>query len=129
MGQALCYSGRVEDGIAYLRRSIDIDRRDPTVAWRQSALAIGLFLAGDPAEALKFIDKAIQTGRPFPEFNLVRTVVLEELDRHDDAGAELTLLRRKHPDMTLATVRLPPFANSQQLRHFTDNLRAAGLPE
>jgi adenylate cyclase len=128
-GQALCYAGRVEKGVVDIKRAIDIERREATMAWLQGALAVGLFIAGEPAEALKAVDLAIRTGRPFPEFGLTRTVVLEELGRRDEAAAELGLLMRKHPGMTLGALRLPPFADPEHRRHFAGNLLAAGLPE
>jgi adenylate cyclase len=128
-GQALCYAGRVEEGVVHLKRAIDIERRETTVAWFEGALAVGLFIAGEPAEALKSLDLAIRTGRPLPEFGLVRAAVLEELGRHDEAVAELALLTRKYPNIAMGKLRLPPFANPEQRHHFTENLRAAGMPD
>jgi adenylate cyclase len=128
-GEALIYGGMPEEGMRLVSKAIAFDSRDPTNFYRHGILAVGRFLLGDYAGALAENEQAAQGAIEMPFFDITRAAILAELDRQEAAKQVMARLLARWPDMTAATVRLPPFHRSEDRERYLGALLRAGLPE
>jgi class 3 adenylate cyclase/TolB-like protein len=128
-GEALIYAGAPEEGIQRVGKAIASDLRDPTNFYRHSILAVGRFLLCDYAGALEESDQAAQGAFDMPLLDLVRAAILVRLGRQEAAGRVMAHVLARSPDITAATIRLPPFQRAEDRERYLDALRRAGMPE
>jgi adenylate cyclase len=128
-GEALIYGGAPEEGIQLVGKAISYDLRDPTNFYRHSILAMGRFILGDYTGALAESDQAAQGAFEMPLFDLARAAILVQLGRQDAAEQAMARILVRWPDMTAATIQLPPFHRAEDRERYLEALRRAGIPE
>jgi adenylate cyclase len=127
-GEALIHGGQVDEGIAVIRKVIEIDARDPTLYYRYAVLARGHYLKGEDAKAVEAIERATQGAMRLPIIHMTRVAILMRAGKSDEARAEAARVCRHWPDLTLGRVSLLTFRDEDRAR-FIDRLREAGLPD
>ncbi len=127
--EALIYGERQAEGIAIMRRLIDMDARDPINYNRCLTIALGYFATGEYEDALEAIEYAISGAMGLPLEELTKAAVLVQLGRQDEASETIGTLRSRWPGCTRSNIMLPPFEKAEHRARFRDALGVAGLPD
>ena len=128
-GEALTFSGRPEQGIPLIERTIASDQRDPTNFYRYLILAIGHFTIGNHDDALTAIARAVQGAMDLPMFDLAKAAILAASGRRDEAREVIGHLLVRWPDASIMTIQQQPFERIEHQRRYLEALREAGLPD
>ncbi len=129
LGTVLCYVGRAAEGIACNEDAIRSDPLNPSIFFRYSGLALGLYLTGDYTGAAATAMKSIRLNRNWYLGHLYRIAALGQLDRSDDTRAALQDYRAVFPAASVQDADRLPFRGTADLDHLRDGLRKAGLPD
>jgi adenylate cyclase len=130
LGAALIFSGRPQEGLTALQRSIRLDPRHSRLAVRLHHVAIGLYFCRDYEAA---IEAAKLTIRAYPEFpNTYRwlAAALGQTGRIEEAKEALEKAITIAPaafDMYVR--RRVPWQRPEDYAHMLEGLRKAGMPE
>jgi adenylate cyclase len=128
LGYAMICRGEPERGMTLIEKALRADPRRAKVAYFEY-LAIGNFLLGDYAAALKLAENAAQRIGYLPYLRILLAIFHASLGQPDRARAEVEALLEVAPDATIGTIKRPPFKNEIDSGRFLDSLRKAGLPE
>jgi adenylate cyclase len=126
--EAFVYGGRQTEGIAIMRRLIDMDARDPINYNRSLTVALGHFVAAEYEDALLAIEFALSGAMGMPLEELTKAAILMKLGRIEEASRIIEVMRSRWPDITIGSIRTPPYKKAENRARYVDALRAAGLP-
>ncbi|MCH7929002.1 MAG: tetratricopeptide repeat protein [Proteobacteria bacterium] len=130
LGAALVFSGRAGESLPHLETAIRLSPHDPNMGSFLVRVADARFLMRDYEGAVKWAIEALRQ----PNFQWSRYTVLitalERLGRADEAQRYLKDLFRQRPDLTVSFVRdTHLLSDPDDVAHYLDGLRKAGLPE
>ena len=126
-GAALIFSGRAEEGLASVARSIRLDPRDPLLVLRLNHLAVGLYLAHEYEAATEAARRGIRSNPDFPSTYRWVAAALGQLGRLEDAKAALEKAIAVAPVSFDAFVRRRvPWHRPEDYAHMLEGLRKAG---
>jgi len=126
-GAALIFSGRAEEGLASVARSIRLDPRDPLLVLRLNHLAVGLYLAHEYEAAIEAARRGIRSNPDFPSTYRWVAAALGQLGRLEDAKAALEKAIAVAPVSFDAFVRRRvPWHRPEDYAHMLEGLRKAG---
>jgi adenylate cyclase len=124
-GLILTYLGQAKEGIGWSEKAVRLNPHHP--AWYRSVLALGQYMDGRYEEAVKIL--AGSSSSP----SLVRPVLpaaYVKLGRLEEARRQAQAILKADPNYNLDDLATYlPFRNPDDLRHFLEDLRAAGLPD
>jgi adenylate cyclase len=125
----LIFAGQPAKAIEVLKSQMVRDPFYPVQAL--SFLGYAFFIARRYDEALPPLREAIHRAPNFRPPHLFLAATLSRLGRTEEARAEAAHVLRLDPGFTISgTPKLTaPFKHERDFRHFTDSLRAAGLPD
>jgi len=122
------WRGEPDAGIERILHAIRLNPLSPEMHQMEIGIALAHLLAGRTADALSWAEKASRhmSGRAFPIS--VLAAIYARAGRNSEAEAAMQQLRQLDPTLRLASLGdWLPFKRSQDLEHFTDALREAGL--
>jgi adenylate cyclase len=126
-GAATKYLGRPEEGIELLSKAIELSPQDPLMHWFLGARALAHFMASQLEEAVTDARASLAVRYGYILGRIVLIASLAELDRPDEAAAELKALLGVDPLFTPALLDPYPFTVESDRQRLIDGLRAAGL--
>ena len=111
-----------------MRKLIDMDARDPINYNRSLTVALGHFVAAEYEDALLAIEFALSGAMGMPLEELTKAAILAKLGRIEEASRIIEVMRSRWPDITIGSIRTPPYKKAENRARYVDALRAAGLP-
>jgi TolB-like protein/DNA-binding SARP family transcriptional activator len=129
-GWVKAWSGDSEEAIARVNRAIALSPNDPYLSSMRRALAFAHFVAGRYAEAIDYAD--MNASAPQNAFIALATVAACSafMGQMDRAHETMTTLRAMEPHLRCSNLRRRfPMTRDEDLQHFANGLRLAGLPE
>ena len=142
---ALALNGNDADGAAHMANLlIDLGRFPEALDWLQRAVRLNplhpawyLYAIGEAHYGARQYEQAVEPLRSainrFPTFITPRrhlAATYAQLGRTDEAKAEIATALRLDPSLSISMYRARvQYVNSEDLEHYLDGLRKAGLPE
>jgi tetratricopeptide (TPR) repeat protein len=129
-GWVKAWSGDPEEAIARVNRAIALSPNDPNLSSMKRAIAFAHFVAHRYAEALELAD--INASAPQNAFIALATVAAcsAYTGQMDRARVTMTTLRLIEPHLRCSNLRRRfPMTRDEDIQHFANGLRLAGLPE
>jgi adenylate cyclase len=129
LGLALAYSHRPEEALSAIDKAYGLSPRDPILFGIAASRALALMMLERYADAVQWARIAVrQSNAPF-RMHAVLAAALGHAGRNDEARHVIDELLRLRPDYSHVLVeRSMPFKRREDLEHFIDGLRKAGLP-
>jgi tetratricopeptide (TPR) repeat protein len=129
LGWAFAYSQRPEEALSEIDKAYRLSPRDPLLFGIAGTRAIALMILERYAEAVRWARIALrQSNAPFRN-HAVLAAALGHAGRIDEGKHVVDELLRLCPDYSRVMVeRIMPFERREDLDHFIDGLRKAGLP-
>ncbi len=122
------YSGQFEDGLAAIDQAISINPQGTGVYL--SVKGRILYQMGRYAEALPLLEQSIERNPAFDRIHLVLAATYARLGRMDDAAWSVEEALAINPAITLTKeYRESIYRRDEDLEHFVEGLRLAGVPE
>ena len=128
-GVSAVYSGRTDEGIESLERSIAASTRMRANHRTIRDLGLGHFVAGRYKEALAWCHKSDQQAPNVTPTLLLMTVTATLAEDKETSARAVRQLLAKHPEIRLSDMRAWPFSDRSMWDRFLESLHAAGLPE
>jgi adenylate cyclase len=125
MGWTLALAGRPEEGIPLMREAINLNPYPPD--WYLANLADGYLVDHRHEDMITTLEKISQ-----PYSNVYRRLAVgyAHLDRLEEAKAALAKYRELEPQASIERLaETMPYKRQEDLDHFLEGLRKAGLPE
>lgn len=128
-GATLIFAGEPEKAVEVLKSQMLRDPFYPVQAL--SFLGYAYFVARRYNEAIPPLHEAVHRAPNFRPAHLFLAATFSRLGRTQEARSEAAHVLRLDPGFTISgTPKLTaPFKNERDFKHFTDSLRAAGLPD
>jgi len=127
-GLALSYCGRWEEADAAAQRALRLSPRDPFSAIYSGIAAYAQFVGGNYDQAIRLSREALRQRSDFVGAHRVLTAAAGMAGQEDLAAAALEGLKRAQPNISLDWIASQmPFMRDQDLRHYLDGFRRAGL--
>lgn len=127
-GLSLIYQGRPEKALAELDQATAQNPFHPTYFHWFRGLALYMCRAYDPA--VSEVSKAIELFPGFPAPHRHLAACYAQLGNRPAAARECGRILELEPEFSVARVsKTLPFARAQDLEHYCEGLRQAGLPE
>jgi tetratricopeptide (TPR) repeat protein len=124
LGAALVFSGRPNEGVAALERSIRLDPRGPQTAVQLNQIALGLYFSRDYATAVEVAKRAIRSYPDFPNPYRWLAATLGQLGRIEEAEKALGQATAIVPGAFETNVRgRVPWMRPEDHAHMLDGLR------
>jgi len=114
---------------ANLETALRLSPRDPDRPLWYAGAGAAAYKARRYDETIRFADLAIAANPEVPTAYRQRAASLAMLGRDEDARADIARLLERQPGNTLAQVRQQLPYPTDELEHFIEGLRRAGLPE
>jgi len=128
MGIALKFAYRFHEAIPFLEEAIRLDPYPPSTSFRTLASTNGA--VGRYNEALKLLEKSLQMNPDDIFAHLSLAALLMELDREEEAQAEVREVLRLHPKFSLDHFeKTLTFEDQAFVNRRLGLLRKAGLPD
>jgi len=128
LGEILNFAGRPEAGLELINKAIHINPYYPF--WYKYILAHSYDLIGRQQEAIELMNKALVANPDFVPARRHLAVIYSDLNRMEEARAEITEVLRASPEYTISEWRARArYTDSAILQRFVEGLRKAGLPE
>lgn len=129
-GVAAAYGGRSEEAVSNIESSIRLSPHDPQNPIFIAAKGMAYYLAGRYDMALSCTRQAIPMRPNFVAGLRIYCAALAKANDIAQANEVLARIRLLQPGLSCSTLRLTvPYARPQDMEHFLDGLRAAGLQE
>jgi len=126
----LAFVGRYEQALSCLDKACRLSPHDPLLFGFMSARGMALILMGQYDEAVKWNEMAVRQPNAHFQVHGILASSLGHLGRIDEAKRALDETSRLRPDYSSALVeRTIPFQRPEDLEHFLEGLRKAGLRE
>ena len=130
LGLILAYGGKSEQAIAALDRAIRANPRDPFNVFYHGSYAVAHYLAGRYQEAARWARQGVQQRPDYPGFHRMLAISCAKLGQLEQARAALDQARQLQPGLSLAWAEAyAPYSRPEDLQHYIDGLREAGLTE
>jgi adenylate cyclase len=128
LGEILNFAGRPEQGLEHLKKAIHLN---PYHAfWYKYGLGHSYDLIGRRQEAIELMNKALAVNPDFVPARRHLAVIYSELNRMEEARAEITEIQRVSPGYTISAWRARArYSDPATIQRFVEGLRRAGLPE
>jgi TolB-like protein len=127
-GLALSYCGRWEEADAAAKRALRLSPRDPFSAIYSGIAAYAQFVGGNYDQAIRLSREALRQRSDFVGAHRVLTAAAGMAGQGDLAAAALKGLKRAQPNISLDWIAgQMPFMRDQDLMHYLDGFRRAGL--
>jgi adenylate cyclase len=125
-----CFVGEPEVAIEHGLRAMRLSPLDPLGYRTKTALATGYLIAGRPADAIPWTDKALYEQPAFQPALLCKIAACVAAGRLDEAREAGRRMMAADPDLTIdMRMRIMPLKRPQDRALFVDGLRQAGVPE
>jgi adenylate cyclase len=124
-----CHLGDIEEGMAMLQRSLGTFQGHTQRLRHLRELAIGNFMAGQEAEALRVAARLVRQAPELARNRLVLASLSWHAGRQDAARECVAGLLREQPDLTLKNMWPIHFADPAMAARYAEGIREAGLPE
>jgi TolB-like protein/tetratricopeptide (TPR) repeat protein len=130
-GWVRIYLGEPTNAIERFERAMRLSPLDPFAFSAYFGTGLAHLLARHSDEAVSWMRKASQQQPDWAAAWRVVAVAYALSDRIVEAREAMTRLREIDPTLRLSNLaeRMPPFRRSEDLAHYTEGLRKAGLPE
>jgi tetratricopeptide (TPR) repeat protein len=129
LGWALAYSHRPEEALSEIDKAYRLSPRDPFLIGIAASRAIALMILERYAEAVQWARIAVRPANAPFRIYVVLAAALGHAGRIDEGKRVVDELLRLRPDYSRALVeRSMPFKRREDLDHFIEGLRKAGLP-
>ena len=129
LGWALAYSQRPEEALSEIDKAYRLSPRDPLLFGIAASRAIALMILERYAEAVQWARIAVRQPNAHFRIHAVLAAALGHVGRIDEAKHVVDELLRLRPDYSRVLVeRTMPFKRREDLDHFIEGLRKAGLP-
>ncbi len=130
LGLTLAYGGKSEQAIAELDRAIRANPRDPFNSFYHGSYSVAHYLAGRYEEAAQWARQGVQERPNNPGYHRMVAISCAKLGQFEEARAALDRTKRLQPGLSLAWAEArAPYARPEDLKHYIDGLREAGLTE
>jgi Tfp pilus assembly protein PilF len=129
IGICKCHLGEIDEGLEMLQRVIAASPEDPHRLRHFRELAIGHFMAGQDAQALRVASRLVHQAPELVRNQLVLASLSWHAGRQDAARDCVAGLLRDQPDLTLRNMRPVRFADPGIAKRYNQGLIEAGLPE
>ncbi len=129
VGVCKCHLGEIDQGIEILQRTTAASPEDPHRFRHFRELAIGHFMAGQDAQALRAVNRLVHQAPELARNRLVLASLSWHAGRQDAAQACVAGLLRDQPELTLQNMRPVRFADPGMAERYAQGLVEAGLPE
>ena len=128
LGEALHYSGRSEEALAYFDRAMVLNPHFPDVLFHFQALA--LFQLGKYEKAVGLLKRRLARNPGTDVSRALLAASYGHLGRLDEARAEWREVLRVNPDYSLEYRRkVLPYKYPEDFERIVDGLRKAGIVE
>ena len=128
LGEILNFAGRPEEGLVHINKAIRLNPYHPI--WYKYILAHSYDLLGRQQEAIESINKVLALNPDFVPARRHLAVIYSELNRMEEAQAEITDILRVNSGYSISAWRVRArYTDPAILQRFVENLRKAGLPE
>jgi TolB-like protein/DNA-binding SARP family transcriptional activator len=128
LGLARAFCGDSAGAVAEVEQAIRLSPRDPMCVFWFNTLSLAAFVAERYDEAAEWAEKTVAVNDAYAGGFRILAASYGRLDEGDKAAAALARLLELSPGMTLADTRMQlPFKSEDDMVHFLDGLRAAGL--
>ena len=130
-GWVRIYLGEPTNAIERFERAMRLSPLDPFAFSAYFGTGLAHLLARHSDEAVSWMRKASQEQPDWAAAWRVVAVAYALSDRIVEAREAMTRLREIDPTLRLSNLaeRMPPFRRPEDLAHYTEGLRKAGLPE
>ncbi len=129
IGICKCHLGEIDEGMEMLQRSISGDLGTTQRLRNTRGLAIGHFMAGRDAEALRLVNRLVHHAPELARNRLVLASLSWHADRQDAARESVAGLLREQPDLTLKNMWPIYFTDPAMAERYNRGLIESGLPE
>ena len=129
IGISKCHLGEIDRGMELLQRAIAASQGHTQRLRHFRELAVGHFIAGRDAEALRVISRLVHQAPELARNRLVLASLSWHAGRQDAARDCVAGLLRDQPDLTLRNMRSAHFADPAMAERYAQGLVEAGLPE
>ncbi len=130
LGLTLAYGGKSEQAIAELDRAIRANPRDPFNSFYHGSYSVACYLAGRYEEAAQWARQGVQEKPNNPGYHRMVAISCAKLGQFEEARAALDRTKRLQPGLSLAWAEAyAPYSRPEDLEHYIDGLREAGLTE
>jgi len=131
LGDSLAYAGRADEAIPCFQEAVRVSPHDPYLWAFLTYGAMAHLFRHDHETAAKWASDAVRVPNAHYGANLALISALGHLDRRDESEAAVAELLRIRPDLccNVARDRLFYLKDRDQLDHYIEGLRKAGLPE
>jgi adenylate cyclase len=130
LGAALSNSGRPDEAIASTEKAMRLSPHDPVMWMFLSVMGVAHFVAERYEEAVRWLQRSLQRRPDWPTSHRFLAASYAHLGRFEEARAAFKEMQRRHPEFSLASVRLfLSGADSAYVERYIDGLRKAGLKE
>ncbi len=129
VGIIKCHLGDIDLGLEMLQRAIAASQEAPQQLRHFRELAIGHFMAGQDAKALRVMSRVVHQAPDLARNRLVQASLMWHAGRQDAARDRVADLLRDQPDLTLHNIRPVYFGDPALAERYAQGLVESGLPE
>jgi TolB-like protein/Flp pilus assembly protein TadD len=128
MGNLLIAMGRFSEALEWFQRAVRLNPLHP--AWYLYGIGEAHYGAGQYEQAIAPLQAAVNRFSTFITPRRHLAAAYAQMGRLHEASAEMEAVRRLDPSVCLAFYRKRlPYEKAEDLEHYLDGLRKAGLPE
>ena len=129
-GMAFSYLGQHDDALLRLRQAIRMSPSDPHSFFFDTSITIPYLLLGDHEKAVEFGRRAVELNPGFSSAYKMYLSALGHLGRTQEANKIRSRLLTLETAFTISdAVERSPFTVPEDLAHYAEGLRRAGLPD
>ncbi len=130
LGGVYFMCGRHEEAIKYCLEEIQLNPRNPALFHMATSMGFAHYALGQYESALSWADRGLILMPEHIQCDTVRAVALAQLGRVGEAKEPVERFLARFPDATCSSYfRSFRWRNPEDIEHFKEGLRKAGLPE